>query len=94
MDVDKETYFSHLRLYNSEQLPLRDFLQYQTSHGDTNLTLNRKLGLGLRVYIAISNPWVGHLCSKNKLLGSRYITEITGTATLDCTKYKKKFHMG
>jgi len=31
---------------------------------------------------------------KNKLLGSRYITEITGTATLVCTKNKKKFHMG
>ena len=44
------------------------------------------------VEVAITNPWARHLCSKNKLLGSRYIREITGTATLVCTKNNKISH--
>lgn len=72
MDVDKVPYFSHLRFYKSEQLPLCDFLQYQSNSRRLQLTLKRKLGLGLRVYIANNtNPWADHLCSNKKLLGSR-----------------------
>jgi hypothetical protein len=90
MDVDKETYFLHLRLYNSEQLPLRDFLQYQRKSRRLQLTLKGKLGFGARSF-TLQTPTPGQaICVPTiSYLVQDKITEIADIVTLVGTWNKK-----